>query len=142
MAVGRSSYRVPVQVAVTTALAAGGLAPGPPSAGATPIDDTFFAQAVPPAGMTDFTLGPFATTAFITALGLDTPDAPNTRYSTRVDAADVAPFALETGSPGPTAAPVSLPVPIVVPAGSTFTFRVTDVGGVGYNVNARIQGFR
>lgn len=139
MPIGRSTYRVPVQVAVTTALAAGGLAPGAAISGSVPVDE-IASGAVPPNGFVDFTI-PAGTSLTITELGLDTPDAANTRFTTLVGAAIVPPFNAETGSPGPTAAPVAVPVPI--PAGTaSFTFRVADVGGVGFNVTARIRGSR
>jgi hypothetical protein len=137
-------WQVPTAVAVTAALAQGGVDLGSsPPAGAPPFDELFFNVNVPAGTGVAFAIpAPAALhTSFVTTLGLDTADAVNTRFSSRINGAVVPPYNQETASPGPTAAPFTLPTPIVVPAGAVFDLFVENVSGADFLVSVRIAGF-
>lgn len=137
-------WQVPTAVAVTAALAQGGAALGTsPPLGATLFDDLTFTTIIPAGGSVAFPIAAPAAlrTSFVTTLGLDTTDAPNTRFSSRIASVVVPPYNLETGSLGPTAAPFTLPTPIVVASGSVFDLLVGNVSGADITVNVRIAGF-
>lgn len=137
-------WQVPTAVAVTAALAQGGMDLGssPPS-GSTPFDELFFNVNVPAGTGVAFAIpAPGASrTSFVTTVGIDTGDAVNTRFSSRINGAVVPPYNQETGSPGPTANPFTLPTPVVVTSGNVFDIFVENVSGVDFLVSVRIAGF-
>lgn len=141
---------VPTQVAVTAALAQGGAftnIPGVPPLGAAPFDQpTLRTGLVIPAGGTLAILLPAvgpAKRGAVTALGLDTSDVANTRYTTRVNGAAVAPEIAAIGPLGTGNLPVPLAAPILENPGDVFSLFIENLnGGAPITINAvRILGY-
>jgi hypothetical protein len=147
--VGRSEYNVPVTVAVTTALAAGGVLIGgdvpPPSAVPIdlPVDKT--PQTVAIGGTLTITWPAMGASEFgmVTAIGITTTDAVNTRVTTRVDGVSVPPYQASIGAIGTMDNPTQLPVPIRLGPGQVFSFFMENINaGATVDMNARTQGWR
>lgn len=141
-------YRVPVMVAVTTALAAGGAVfdANTPPPNAVPLD--FPVNKIPtsiaPAGSLLITWPAMGASEFglVTALGVSTTDAQNTRISTQVDGVAVAPLIASFGAVGPMDTPTPFAVPIRLGPGQVFSLLMENVGAVAIDMAARILGWR
>ena len=140
-------WQVPTQVALTTALAQGGvLVSGPlPPSNPQPFDQPTnrVAVVVPPGGNISVTLPAIAAgrTGSVTALGLDSSDVTNTRVTTRINGIAVPPEIAAIGAMGSANNPVTLGTPIRLAAGDVFSLFIEDTGGAGLTVQPRIIGF-
>lgn len=141
-------YRVPVMVAVTTALASGGAVfdAGTPPPSAIPLDLPVnkIPASIAPAGSLLTTwpaMGP-GEFGLVTALGISTSDAANTRISTRVDGVAVPPLIASFGAVGTLDAPTPLAVPIRLGPGQVFSLLMENVGAGAIDMAARTLGWR
>lgn len=141
-------YRVPVMVAVTTALASGGAvfdADTPPPS-AVPLDFPVnqIPQSVAPAGSLLVTWPAMGASEFglVTALGISTTDAANTRISTQIDGVAVPPLVQSFGAVGSLVAPTPFAVPIRLGPGQVFSVLMENVGAVAIDMAARTLGWR
>lgn len=141
-------YRVPVMVAVTTALSSGGAvfdADTPPP-NAVPLDFPVnkIPQSIAPAGSLLITWPAMGASEFglMTSLGVSTSDAQNTRISTQVDGVAVAPLVASFGAVGTMDAPTPLAVPIRLGPGQVFSLLMENVGGLAIDMAARTLGWR
>lgn len=139
-------WQVPTQVAVTAALAQGGvllptgLPPASPVAMDLPANRT--GLTLPAGGTLTITLPAIAAgrAGTITALGLDTSDVPNTRITTRVNGVAVPPEILTVGSIGTSLEPVPLGTPINLAAGDVFDLFLENLSAADIFVGPRIIG--
>lgn len=140
-------WQVPTAAAVTAALAQGGFAfaSGSPPPGALSFDQpTIRTGLILPAGGTlTITLPavPAGKRGSVTALGLDTSDAANTRVTTRVNGIAVAPEVATVGPLGTALDPVALPAPILEFPGDVFSLFLENLSGANITVGPRILGF-
>lgn len=141
-------YRVPVMVAVTTALAAGGAlfdANTPPPS-AVPLDFPVdkLPQSIAAAGSLIITWPAMGASEFglVTALGISTSDAVNTRITTRVDGVGVPPLIASLGAVGSMESPTPFAVPIRLGPGQVFSLLMENIGGLAIDMAARTLGWR
>lgn len=140
-------WQVPVAVAITSALAQGGFFFGTdtPPPGAVSFDEpaTRTGLTLPAGGTLTITLPaiPASKRAVVTMLGLDSSDAANTRITTRVNGAAVAPEIAVIGSIGTTLAPITLPAPIPESAGDVFSLFLENLSAADISISARILGW-
>jgi len=141
-------YYVPVNVAVTTALAAGGVLFGgggaaPP--GATPVDLPVNRVPVSVAAggqlLITWPAVPANQQGLVTAIGVAAADFANARITTRVGGVAVAPLVQVFGAVGPLEAPTPLAVPIRMAAGQVFSLLIENVGGAPQDMAARTLGW-
>jgi hypothetical protein len=142
-------YRVPTAVAVTTALAAGGVLFGSGGAsppGAVPLDEPTDRRTtvIPGAGSLTVTLAavPAGQREFITALGFTSSDFTSTRITTRVNGIAVPPLIAELGAQGTLQVPTPLAAPIILGPGDVFSILMENLSGVNVDMAARILGWR
>lgn len=139
-------WQVPTQVAITTALAQGGtlLPTGLPPSSPVPFDlpATRTGLTLPAGGTLTITLPAIAAgrQGTVTALGLDTSDAVNTRVTTRRNAVAIPPEVLTIGSIGTSLAPVPLATPITLAAGDVFSLFLENLSAADITVGPRIIG--
>ena len=139
-------WQVPTQVAVTSALAQGGvlLPTGLPPASPVAFDQpaTRSGLILPASGTLTITLPAIAAgrRGTVTALGLDSSDVLNTRITTRVNAVAVPPEILAIGSIGTSLAPVALATPINLAAGDVFSLFLENLSAADIQVQPRIIG--
>ena len=139
-------WQVPTQVAVTSALAQGGtlLPSGLPPASPVAMDlpASRIGLTLPASGTLTITLPAIAAgrRGTITALGLDTTDATNTRITTRVNGVAVPPEVLTVGSIGTSLAPVALATPINLAPGDVFDLFLENLSAADIFVGPRIIG--
>lgn len=139
-------WQVPTQVAVTSALAQGGtlLPGGLPPASPVAMDQPATRQGLtlPASGTLTITLPAIAAgrQGTITALGLDTGDAANTRITTKVNGVAVPPEVNTIGSIGTSLAPVALATPINLAAGDVFSLFLENLSAADIVVQPRIIG--
>lgn len=141
-------YRVPVLVAVTTALASGGAVfdGGTPPPGAIPIDLPIdkLPQSIAPAAALTVTWPAMGATEFglVTALGISTSDAVNTRITTQVDGVAVPPLIASFGAVGTLDNPTLLAVPVRLGPGQVFSLLMENISGAAIDMAARTLGWR
>lgn len=141
-------YRVPAMVAVTTALASGGAVfdndTPPPDAVPLDLPVDKLPQTIAPAGSHVVTWPAMGATEFglVTALGISTTDAVNTRITTRVDGVAVPPLVASFGAVGTMDAPSPFAVPIRLGPGQVFSVLMENVGAAGVDMAARTLGWR
>lgn len=141
-------YRVPVMVAVTTALASGGAVfdANTPPPNAVPLDFPVnkIPQAIAPGGSLLITWPAMGASEFglVTALGISSDDLTNTRITTQVGGVAVAPLVQSFGAVGTMDAPTPLPVPIRLGPGQVFSLLMENVGAAPINMAARTLGWR
>lgn len=141
-------YRVPVMVAVTTALASGGAVfdGNTPPPNAVPLDFPVnkIPQTIAPGGSLLITWPAMGATEFglVTALGISTDDAVNTRISTQIDGVAVAPLIASFGAVGTMDNPTPFAVPIRLGPGQVFSVFMENVGANPINMAARTLGWR
>ena len=141
-------YRVPVMVAVTTALASGGAVfdDDTPPPNAVPLDFPVnkIPQAIAAGGSLLITWPAMGASEFglVTALGISTDDAANTRISTQIGGVAVPPLVQSFGAVGTMDNPTPIAVPIRLGPGQVFSLLMENVGAAPINMAARILGWR
>lgn len=141
-------YRVPVMVAVTTALASGGAVfdANTPPPSAVPLDFPVnqIPQSIAPAGSLLITWPAMGASEFglVTALGISTTDAANTRITTQIGGVAVPPLVAAFGAVGSLVAPTPLAVPIRLGPGQVFSLLMENVGAAAIDMAARTLGWR
>lgn len=148
MAGSTLGYHVPVMVAVTTALASGGAIfdANTPPPNAVPLDFPVnkIPQSIAPAGSLLITwpaMGP-SEVGQVTAAGISTSDAQNTRISTQVNGVAVPPLIASFGAVGTMDAPTLFGAPIRLGPGQVFSLLMENVGAVAIDMAARTLGWR
>jgi hypothetical protein len=142
-------YHVPTGVAVTTALAQGGVffgAGGIAPPGAVPLDQPVDRRTVVVAGGGSLTVTLAAVPAgqreLITALGFTSSDFTQTRITTLVNGIAVPPLLAELGAQGTLQVPTPLAAPIILGPGDVFSILMENLSGVNVDMAARILGWR
>jgi hypothetical protein len=141
-------YRVPVMVAVTTALASGGAVfdANTPPPSAIPLDFPVnqLPQSIAGGGSLIITWPAMGASEFglVTALGISTTDAVNTRITTRVDGIAVPPLVAAFGAVGSLTDPTPFPVPIRLGPGQVFSLLMENISGIAIDMAARSLGWR
>jgi hypothetical protein len=144
---GPYHYNVPTTVAVTTALAAGSALFGgsvvPPNA--VPVDLPVSRIPVSVAGGASLTITWPAIAASgqgqVTAIGISTSDAQNTRITTQIDGVAVPPYQATIGAIGSMDDPTLLSVPIRLAAGQVFSLLLENISGAAIDLAARTMGW-
>lgn len=141
-------YHVPSTVAVTTALAAGGvlIGSGSPPPSAVPIDlpVSRIATTVAGGGSLTITWPAMGASEFgaVTAIGVSSSDVANTRITTRVDGVSVPPLQAVIGPVGTMENPTLLPAPIRLGPAQVFSLFLENLSGVNVDIAARTLGWR
>lgn len=142
-------YHVPSIVAVTTALAAGGVLFGgggvaPPDAVPIdlPVDRT--PTTVAAGGSLTITWPAMGAAQFgmVTAIGVSTGAIDTTRITTRIDGVSVPPFELVFGAIGTLEAPTVLSAPIQLGPTQVFSLLLENTSGGNVDIAARTMGWR
>lgn len=142
------SYRVPTMVAVTTALAAGGAlfsgSTPPPSAVPLDLPVNRLPSTIAAGGSLTITWPAMGASELgqVTAIGVSTSDAVNTRITTRIDGAAVPPLQAVIGAVGSLDNPTLLAVPVKLGPTQVFSLLMENISAGNIDMAARTLGWR
>lgn len=142
------SYRVPTMVAVTTALAAGGAlfsgSTPPPSAVPIDLPVNRIPATIAAGGSLTITWPAMGASELgqVTAIGVSTTDAVNTRITTRINGGAVPPLQAVIGAVGSLDNPTLLAVPVKLGPAQVFSLLMENIGAGNIDMAARTLGWR